>query len=234
MVIKIICSFGFVKIKNTMIKSTLFTLLILLAVLISNAQQSINLVNGKKVPISRFTVDQEGYLEGDGILYYTKPNGKTKKALLSDVFSVTLQNGNDSIFYRPDAEYGEYLSIEQMQQYVNGLNIAREKYKSQGSFWLGVGFGAVGGITPPLRFGIGEASNQIRISIAVPVAYTIIAGNSTMKTGNIESAFNIDPNNEYLVQGIKEGVRKKRLRNSAIGSIIGFGIGFLALAAIGG
>jgi len=182
----------------------------------SKAQNTMLLVNGKKIEIGEFKVSDSLFLA------YKNKKGKIKSTNLIDVFSVKEQNGKETIFYVPDNIDAESFTINQMRDFVNGAYDARTNYKTP---WITTGGFVVGG-------GSAVAVSAVGLnSLLVPVFPALYSGGVGMVKVKKEK-LNIPDNlktNDYYMEGYTRVANHKRINNAIIGSGIGMALGIVAV-----
>jgi hypothetical protein len=189
-------------------------LILLIFFLSSNiySQDIIWLMDGKKIQSGEIKVDTSDYI------IYKTPKGKFKSIDKFDVFSVSIKN-DVMIFYVPDSASDSF-TISQMQDYLQGRLEGRDT-KAPYSFAGGVATGLGAPILLPLA-GIGTIFTPL-----VPATYDVIVGVSKIKDEKI-SISEVYQSNPYYIEGYKTSVKKKRINNAILGSVIGVTVGLTA------
>lgn len=196
-----------------------------------NAQVSTMLLrNGKKVLISDYKIDGQGYY--DGKIDFVNAKGKNKDKYLDEVFSIIDAKGQEKILYESNEELGEVLTVGQMSDYVSGMGDSRI-YKISPLVMVGgfaTGFG--GTIIPQVKVSAGENSMGIPLGILVPATYVGIMGATTPKAETLQAELPEKANNEHYLMGYQDGVQKKRFKHSIIGAAIGVVGGIIFISAV--
>lgn len=189
------------------------------------------LLNGKKVTISQYNLDTTDLFNSK--IYYTNIKGRQKSKYLDDVFSVTLKNEEERVFYQTNPAEGDILTPEQMKDYVMGQHIALKNYNEPWTALLGGITGFAGVMLPGIPVDNSNFNGEVPVGIVVPALYVVGVGSVTPDESvvkkQVESKY---ANNEYYIMGCQEGIRKKRIKNSAIGVGIGIVAGFVTLAVV--
>lgn len=212
---------------------TIITISVILLIvnLSSTAQQSdLWLRNGKKIAITSYILDSLDYY--DGKITYTTLQGKSKSKYLEDVFSIVGNNGGEKILYKKNDDFGEILTPTQMRQYVIALQDVRNTKISP---LIGIGGFATGLATafiPQPELNFGDNSLPIPLGIFIPLTYIGIMGATPPDDDKIKTRIPEQANNENYLLGYQDGMRKKRIRNSAIGAGLGILSGFMIALAV--
>ncbi len=178
---------------------------LLLVSVVTYAQQSYLLLNnGKRINISDYHITTGG----DSLIKYTNLKGKVHEHYLEDVFSVTNKKNQKTIFYRPNTEIDDTLTIKQMENYVTGINFGRSikisKWVGLGSFALG--FGSAFIPNPSIK-GV-----YIPLNMTIPVANIIIMNNiKTPKKIFARKTTNMPNNNKYYIMGVEDSFRRNNV-----------------------
>jgi len=130
---------------------------------------------------------------------------KTMDLQVADVFAITYKDSVSRILYAPLLTDEEPLTVDQMQSFVAGENLARYRYHAP---WAS----AIGAFTGVGLLNIGMWG------VAIPAAYVgVVAAMPTLPKA--KKYFPTEKlNDEYYVEGFKYVARRKKLRNAAIGS----------------
>ena len=91
---------------------------------VTNAQNTLWLTNGKKIPIKEFKLDNK-----DLVIYQNK-KGKFKSIERFDVFSIIEASKNEIVIYQPDSSYKDAFNLLEMRAFVQGEYDAYQKFKS--------------------------------------------------------------------------------------------------------
>ncbi len=182
----------------------------------SKAQNTLWLVNGKKLTIGEFKVSDSLFLA------YKNKKGKIKSADLRDVFSVKLKSGEETVFYVPDATDTESFSINQMRNFVNGAYDARTNYKTP---WITTGGFVVGGGSAVAVSAIGLNSLLVPV---FPALYSGGIGIIKVKKDKFDVPQNLKSNEHYM-EGYMRMANHKRINNAIIGSGVGMALGIVAV-----
>ncbi len=156
-------------------------------------------------------IDDEGF---EVIYDFTSKHDKTKRASLhkSELFSITKQGEAEFVFYTQDTEFGDWLSEEEMRVYIAGQCDAREKYKTQSTFALGLG---------AARFLAFAASGGLILSVAFPVVYSVFQLLPYIRIKQ-ETISNLDhQHNEVYALGYERVARTRKVVSALAGSAMG-------------
>ena len=117
--------------------------------IISKAQNTLWLLNGKKITIGDYHINK-GY-EDEEILTYLCFKGRTKEIELESIFMIINSENRENIFYKQDSLLDNYFTIEQMHSYILGENSAINNYKPWWSTTTGFVIGASSSFLTPLN-----------------------------------------------------------------------------------
>ncbi len=194
-----------------------FVLIILtLSLLESKAQNTLLLINGKKVEIGEFKRSDSLFLA------YKNKKGKIKSVNLFDIFSVQEKNGKETIFYIVDTTDNEAFTVNQMRDFVNGAFDARTNYKTP---WITSGGFVVGGGSAVAVSAVGLNSLLVPI---FPALYSAGVGMVKVKKEKLNISDHLKTN-DYYMEGYIRVANHKRINNAIIGSGIGMAIGIVAV-----
>ncbi|NEQ49466.1 MAG: hypothetical protein F6K11_04930 [Leptolyngbya sp. SIO3F4] len=125
------------------------------------AQDTLTFLNGKQVVCASVQVLQDVVVAE----VIRKRNTKTRPYAAAMVFSIAYADGSDTVLYRPDVSEDAW-NTEEMRLFITGQQDARATYKTYA--WGIAGFA--------LGSGIGFLAYDQFYVLAVPVAYTVVAG----------------------------------------------------------
>lgn len=207
------------------------SILLLFAFFSSNAQQSdLWLRNGKKITISSYSIDTLDYY--DGKILYTTLKGKSKSKYLEDVFSIIEQDGSEKILYKQNMDFGEILTPIQMKSYILGLHDMRGTKISPMVGIGGFASGFIVAITPTPEINFGDNSVPIPLGVFVPITYTAIMGATPPDSDKLKQRLPEKANDDHYILGYQTGIRKKRIKHSLIGAVVGVAAGFITVAIV--
>lgn len=194
------------------------SLILIIAIFIvqqsSFAQNTLWLSNGKKIQIGDFN------LENSELVLYKNKKGKTKSVDRYDVFSIIESSNNEIIIYKKDSSYEDAFNLAEMKAFVEGQYDASLNFRSP--------LTTVGGIV--VSGAAAVVVNPIYV-LLVSGAYTTTIG----LTKPIKSDLTIPEKysgNKYYELGYNKAVKKKRVRNAIIGSVIGLAAGFTTFVVV--
>lgn len=179
-----------------------------------NAQNTLVLVNGKKIEIGE-------YKYGDTYLTYKNTKGKLKSSYLNDIFSVQEKNGKEKIFYIPDSTEAKAFTIDQMRDFVNGSYDARTNYKTP---WITTAGIVIGGSSAGLT-AVGMSSLLVPV---LPTFYSAGIGLVKVKKEKLDLPEKLK-NNEYYLEGYMQRANHKRINHAILGSGVGLALGIAAV-----
>ena len=186
--------------------------------------------NGKTQTIKDYSLIDSSYYEGQ--IKFTTLNGKIKTKYLEDIFSVINKSGDENIFYTPNENLGEILSVSQMKSYITGRYDARNTKISPMVFVGGVLSGAAGAFIPQPEIKTNSGSFSLPLGIFVPATYVVIMGATPPTAEKLNQKLPDKAGNESYLIGYQDGIRKKRIKNSLIGAGIGFVAGIITIVAV--
>ena len=200
----------------------LISLLSIFLILITcNAQNTVWLLNGKKLSINDYNINK---YEDTHNLVYQNAKGKEKQIDIDEIFSVTDKTGNENIFYKKDSLTGNFFTTEQMQDYVKGEFEARQKYRAPLFTVLGFVAGGASAIVP---------LDKMFYAPLIPGAATTIIGCTKPDKNKIKSKYPNYASNNYYLLGYKESAKRKRINNALKGSAVGMAAGIIIAFIIG-
>lgn len=184
----------------------------------AKSQNTMLLVTGKKLVIGDFKLNKSDYIS------YKNQKGKIKSVAKQDVFSIRLNNGNETLIYHPDLSDTTAFTVEQMRDYVSGVYDARTNYKMP---WLTSCAIVLGGSS----IGLTAAGMNTLLAPVIPVTYSAGIGVFKVKKNKLQLPDNFK-NNDYYTEGYLYRVNKKRINHAILGSIIGIAAGTLAVITL--
>lgn len=197
---------------------------------ITNAQNhTLLLVNGRKIQVDSYTLNVQ---DGDSVYHYTTVSGKKRHKFAEKIFSITNSNGKEQIIYRQDDEMDNPFSVEQMKSYVVGRFEGRQMKISPfvgiGSFAIGFGSAFI----PIPALSISGNSFSLPLGMLVPVANVVAMGNVNTPEKVLAKKNKSNNNEEYYLTGVEESLKKKRIKHSLIGGLLGVIAGTITIVTI--
>jgi len=191
---------------------------ILLAFLFETySQNSVWLLNGKKLTIGNYELIQN---EEDALIKYHNQKGKEKKLELLDIYSITSDSGDETIFHKEDYFVGAKVSEKELGFFVEGQYDARMNYKDNFALISSFPIGFVSIFYPPF--------SKVFFFPVYPSAYVGILGLTGPQFEQIMNEKPAEEVNKYYILGYKEAAKRKRIKNG----IVGAGAGVLAGVAV--
>ncbi len=187
----------------------------------SHAQNTVSLLNGKKISINDYNINKD---EDAGNLIYKNSNGKERQIGVDEIFSITDKAGNENIFYKQDSLTGNFFTIKQMGDYIKGEFEARQNYKAPLSTVLGFVAGGTSAILP---------LDKMFYAPLIPGAATAIIGSTKPAENKIKNQHPNYATNNYYLLGYKESAKRKRINNALKGSAVGMVTGIIIAFIIG-
>lgn len=209
------------------VKTFSMKLLYIIAILIIipfcvKGQYTILMLSGEVIKPENYKISEMG----NTIVY--KDNVKEENELDFDyIFSITDSLGNEQIIYKPDTAKEDFMSVDQMRDFIKGEIEARENYKCPLCFIGGIAVGA-GSV-----FGTPYILPTILYSPLFPAASSSVVGFTSPNRSVIVKKHPEYANNEPYIQGYKECASQKRLKSSIFGSGIGLAVGVVSFIVIG-
>ena len=194
---------------------------IFLIINVSPAQNTVWLLNGKKITISNYNINK---YEDTHNLVYQNAKGKERQIDVDDIFSVTDKSGVENVYYKKDTLLGNYFTIPQMKDYVKGEFDAHKNYKAPLFTVLGFVAGGTSAILP---------LDKMFYAPLIPGAATTIIGSTKASGEKIKSKYPNYANNNYYLLGYKESAKRKRINNALKGSAVGMVTGIIIAFIIG-
>ncbi len=189
------------------------------------------LMNGKKVVVNTYQLNTE---EGDSLtqnISFTNPKGRNKKIYTNDIFSIKKSNQSETIFYTPQPEIGEKLSVPQMRSYVTGLQRAQNEKPNKYIVAGSIAAGLIGAFTPQTTINVGKSSGTIPLGILIPVGYVSLTGYFTPSQKYL-NANSLPLSDEYYVMGFEEGFKMKTIRRNILAACAGYLVGVVVVNSI--
>lgn len=208
------------------LKKHILLIICILSFSISNAQDTIMLMRGKRIAVSNSKIGVTA--KGDTVVSYQLPNGKQKSKRADKVFSVS-QGGREHILYVSDTAAGD-LTVDQMRRFLQGKADYSGGF-SWGFFAGGVAATAVGAAIPPVRFSMNSNNASVPVGVVVPFGYIFVAGNTTKSVEKLKAKYPDMPDDEYYTLGIQAAISQRRMRDGALGVLTG-GVIWIVVAGI--
>ena len=208
------------------LKKHILLIICILSFSISNAQDTIMLMRGKRIAVSNSKIEVTA--KGDTVVSYQLPNGKQKSKRADKVFSVS-QGGREHILYVSDTAAGD-LTVDQMRRFLQGKADYSSGF-SWGFFAGGVAATAVGAAIPPVRFSMNSNNASVPVGVVVPFGYIFVAGNTTKSVEKLKAKYPDMPDDEYYTLGVQTAISQRRMRDGALGVLTG-GVIWIVVAGI--
>ena len=208
------------------LKKHILLIICILSFSISNAQDTIMLMRGKRIAVSNSKIGVTA--KGDTVVSYQLPNGKQKSKRADKVFSVS-QGGREHILYVSDTAAGD-LTVDQMRRFLQGKADYSGGF-SWGFFAGGVAATAVGAAIPPVRFSMNSNNASVPVGVVVPFGYIFVAGNTTKSVEKLKAKYPDMADDEYYTLGIQAAISQRRMRDGALGVLTG-GVIWIVVAGI--
>lgn len=208
----------------------LFLLFFVLLSLLATAQNHVFLlINGKKIEVDSYTLNVQ---DGDSIFNYITLSGKKKHKFAEKIFSITNAKGEEHIVYRQNPEADNIFTAEQMKNYVIGRFEGRKMKISPlvgiGSFAIGFGSAFI----PIPALSISGSSFSLPLGMLVPVANVVAMGSVNTPEKVLAKKNKTNHTEEYYLIGVEESLKKKRIRHSLIGGVLGLVAGAITVVAV--
>jgi len=176
------------------------------------SQNEIVFVDGKKLNATEIKIDTLGSVN------FTDKNGKAKSVFKYDVFSIN-ENGKEIVLYEPDTTEGSF-TVMQMKDFIQG-EFDGKNSEAPLCFTGGV----VTGFVAPVIFPVLGVSSVY--SAIVPAVYDFTVGVKKINDSKIDIVESYSTN-QYYIAGYKTSVKKKRINNAILGSVIGLATGLVS------
>src|SRR3989339_331032 len=196
----------------------LFLFIILLISSVSYSQFTVLLTNGEKFLLSNYRYNDFGTA-----IIWKNTFQETQEVDIDLVFSIIDASGREEVIYKTDTSKEDFMTVDQMRDFVHGESDAREKYKCNWCFVTGVLIGTASPFITPL---IGIKS--ILYSPLLPTATSSGIGFTGASRRKIAKQNPEMVTNEHYVLGYCEVSSQKKLKSTIIGSGIGLAIGVIA------
>lgn len=181
----------------------------------AQAQHKILLLNGK-------LIEAESYTIGELFVTYRKAGLKrngTRAVDYFDVFSITRQNGEEEVLYKPIDSLD--LSITEARLYIRGEQAALEYFRCRGANISSALFGAG---TSLLSF----------YSLPLPMLYSVVLGRFTPRHYDLPPDFDQQVAQEEAFRlGYEKTARNLKIQRSLKWGYIGLGVGLGGLLIYG-
>lgn len=206
------------------IMNKLLAILVFLScfVLKMNAQDTILTLEGTRIPVMKYSVNNEFQL-----IEYTNEKGKNKDIEMDEVFSVK-NNETETVMYKMDSSKGDYLCVDDMKSYLRGVEDARKSY--------GAVLSSVSGLAIGTGAMIYASSKNAKINMfwapVIPLAFCIGISFTNPCINNIKRSHPGWSNNERYLVGFDNEARKKRVKNAILSSLAGMLVSSVTMLAI--
>lgn len=131
----------------------------------TNAQDTLKLLSGKSKLIQLHSHDYD-------FIYYKKVKengevGRKRKKNLDHIFTVNYKDSARQYFYQQDTMFDNFMSINEMEYYLEGRRQGRKHYKAYKTILIGAALGAGVGMYSlfPLKYNKKEKSVNLRDSV---------------------------------------------------------------------
>lgn len=131
----------------------------------TNAQDTLKLLSGKSKLIQLHSHDYD-------FIYYKKVKengevGRKRKKNLDHIFTVNYKDSARQYFYQQDTMFDNFMSINEMEYYLEGRRQGRKHYKAYKTMLIGAALGAGVGMYSlfPLKYNKKEKSVNLRDSV---------------------------------------------------------------------
>ena len=131
----------------------------------TNAQDTLKLLSGKSKLIQLNSHDYD-------FIYYKKVKengelGRKRKKNLDHIFTVNYKDSARQYFYQQDTMFDNFMSINEMEYYLEGRRQGRKHYKAYKTILIGAALGAGVGMYSlfPLKYNKKEKSVNLRDSV---------------------------------------------------------------------
>ena len=194
-------------------------LIILFNNYLSFSQDTIQLVNGKKL-----IVDVKEVSDNHKMIFYEQiKNNKSKYKMVdfSEVYMINYKLGTKLPIYKQDSIKGFNLSFYEVGKFIEGEQFAMKHYKAP---WITVSGAAIGSVAPlvmPYLYGLASS--------------TLYVGSMAILKPSKRKYENVYPElfrDKAFKSGFITQARKKRIMNSIYGSLIGIGVSGVATGII--
>lgn len=186
------------------------------------AQNSLLLMNGKKLTIGNFEIVKE---DEEKIIQYYNEKGKFKQFEIVDVFSLTDNIGGETIFNTNDSINGIVMNEIQLRKFIQGESDAIINYQDNFSFISSYAVGFISIFYPPF--------SKIFFFPVYPSTYVSILGLSSPEYEQIVTNTSAEINDIYYILGYKEAAKLKRIKNGLLGAGAGILTGVAVAILIG-
>lgn len=178
------------------------------------AQDTLWLLNGKKMIVENLKLDKE-----NEVVLFSGKKDKLQGLYYYDVFSVTDSLGKETILYAPQ-NLRDGLEVEQMRSFIQGEAAATWRYKPA--------------FAPVAGFLVGFASPFVQPQFApvFPLAYSIAVGRRMPNTPAFVRDHLAQNHDMYYLLGYTDVIRKKNTVASLAGGGAGLVLGYMALLII--
>lgn len=194
----------------SVIKNALLLLTAMFFFAVSNAQDTLLLINGREIPAK--SIDLKDYT-----IAYRTAGEKSKLKTIDPyrVFSIRYQDGTERVIYQKDPTDPYDFTPEQMRLFIMGEQDAARYYHNN--------------VNKGAAFLVGAGSSIFAIyGLLIPPLYSTVVGSFTPSMERMkvsDPAYREIP--EYC-EGYQRKVRDRKIRNSLVSGLIGFAVGFAA------
>jgi hypothetical protein len=183
-----------------------FAIFAIMQVINLYAQDSIVLYNGKSISGK---VSDNKNLTYISYQFQKKNKLKTKLLYKEQIFAIYYLDSLSDVLYvpRPDEEMS--FSVDQMQSFISGENLARNYYHPRWATVCGAASGVAG-------IGLGF------FGMLIPPAYIAVASSTPVKPLKKKYFPPEKVDDEFYIEGFKQEAKRKKLVNSVVGGVAGF------------
>ena len=209
----------------------LLLMVVLLVSVDAIAQNKLLLMNGFEITLRSFEEDLTTktirYTFEKKKLFKNEPKIVSDEIEMSRLFSLTLKDGKEQLYYQLDSAEGNFYSVERARLFVYGSRDAQKNYKPKASLIGGILFGMTGGL-----FSSFVTTSLISASsLIVPTVRTSRIGEDQVSASSLELDRSVVINADYR-DGFQKIAKSKRVQKTLLGSIIGVGSGILVAAIL--
>lgn len=211
--------------------SLLFVFITSLSFFTHAQENTIWLLNGKKVIAKNYKLLDDGYDSLNYTIRYKNIYDKEKTVYTDQVFSILKSDNSEVVFYKPQPDLGEPLQVEEMRQFVTGLYDVQQNKVNDLLIAGGFAAGLIGAVTPQVSLGSGMSGGGIPVGLLIPLSYISITGYFTPNDKYINSQ-SLPSDNEYYLAGFTEGYKKKSIKKTILTTCVGYLSGLVIVNAM--
>ncbi len=194
-------------------------------------QNKLLFMNGYEINLRSFeedlTTKSIRYTFTKDRLFKAEPKIIEDEIDMSRLFSLTLKDGSEKLYYKQDSAIGNVFALERARLFVYGARDAQNNYKAGSAFVSGVLFGFTGGLMSQALL-----TPMVGLTgVAIPVSRDVRISEADVSAESLGLDRCVIINADYR-DGFQKVARGKRLGKSIFGAGVGIIGGLIAHAIL--